>query len=119
MLVQNYIGVFPTVMVYSDLSAGSRTIRPMPRRDQDLNAASVLSHLGVMLAVSALAGLLVAGLALPFIAVAGAGASNVAQSLEDLPEDLIAEPLAQRTKVLDSEGKRIATWYDQNRVNVR
>jgi membrane peptidoglycan carboxypeptidase len=91
----------------------------MPRRDQDLNAASVLSHLGVMLGVSALAGLLVAGLALPFVAVAGAGAQNVAHSLEDLPEDLIAEPLAQRTKVLDADGKRIATWYDQNRVNVR
>ena len=91
----------------------------MPRRDQDLNAASVLSHLGVMLGVSALAGLLVAGLAIPFVAVAGAGAKSVAQSLEDLPSDLVAEPLAQRTKVLDADGRRIATWYDQNRVNVR
>jgi membrane peptidoglycan carboxypeptidase len=91
----------------------------MPRRDQDLSAASVLSHLGVMLGVSALAGLLVAGLALPFVAVAGAGANGVAQSLEDLPEDLVAAPLAQRTKVLDSDGRRLSTWYDQNRVNVR
>jgi membrane peptidoglycan carboxypeptidase len=91
----------------------------MPRRDQDLSAASVLSHLGVMLGVSALTGLLVAGLALPFVALAGAGAQGVEQSLEDLPEDLIAEPLAQRTKVLDTDGRRLATWYDQNRVNVR
>ncbi len=91
----------------------------MPRRDQDLTAASVLSHLGVMLGVSALVGLLVAGLALPFVAVAGIGANEVADSLEDLPEDLEAEQLAQRTKVLDANGKRLATWYDQNRVNVR
>jgi membrane peptidoglycan carboxypeptidase len=97
----------------------SRRLSRMPRRDQDLSAASVLSHLGVMLGVSALAGLLVAGLALPFVAVAGAGANNVARSLQDLPEDLVAESLAQRTKVLDADGRRLATWYDQNRVNVR
>jgi membrane peptidoglycan carboxypeptidase len=91
----------------------------MPRRDQDLTASSVVSHLAVMLGVSALAGLLVAGLALPFVAVTGAGAKSVASSLQDLPEDLVAEQLAQRTKVLDADGRRLATWYDQNRVNVR
>ncbi len=91
----------------------------MPRRDQELSAASVLSHLGVMLAVSALAGLLVAGLALPFVAVAGVGADQVTKSLEDLPADLEAAPLAQRTNLLDAQGKPLATWYDQNRVNVR
>ncbi len=79
----------------------------------------MLSHLGVMLAVSALAGLLVAGLAIPFVAVAGIGADGVSESLEDLPEDLEAAPLAQRTNLLDANGKRVATWYDQNRVNVR
>ena len=63
----------------------------MPRRDQDLSAASVLSHLGVMLGVSALTGLLVAGLALPFVAVAGMGAQGVTRSLEDLPEDVLRD----------------------------
>jgi membrane peptidoglycan carboxypeptidase len=106
-------------MVYGAGWIRSRTLCRMPRRDQDLTAASVLSHLGVMLGVSALAGLLVAGLALPFVAVAGAGAKGVAQSLEDLPEDLVAEPLAQRTRVLDANDNRVATWFDQNRVNVR
>lgn len=91
----------------------------MASRDRDLTAAGVVSHLGVMLAVSALVGLLVAGIAIPFAALAGFGARSTADSLKNLPAELETEPLAQRTKVLDRNGKLLATWYDQNRVNVR
>src|SRR5689334_1058188 len=87
-------------------------------RDRDLTAGGVVSHLGVMLAVSALVGLLVAGIAIPFAALAGLGARAGADSLKKLPADLTTAPLAQRTKILDVNGKRLATWYDQNRVNV-
>ena len=87
-------------------------------RDRDLTAGGVVSHLGVMLAVSALVGLLVAGIAIPFAALAGLGARAGADSLKRLPADLTTAPLAQRTKILDVNGKRLATWYDQNRVNV-
>ncbi len=87
-------------------------------RTRDLTPGGVLSHLGVMLAVSALVGLLVAGIAIPFAALTGVGAKTAADSLKKLPADLTAEPLAQRTKILDVHGKRLATWYDQNRVNV-
>ncbi len=88
-------------------------------RDRELTAGGVVSHLGVMLAVSALVGLLVAGIAIPFAALAGLGARAGADSLKNLPADLTTQPLAQRTKVLDVNGKLLATWYDQNRVNVR
>src|SRR5690349_19068884 len=93
----------------------------MARRNphRDLTAGGVVSHLGVMLAVSALVGLLVAGIAIPFAALAGVGARTTADSLKKLPADLETAPLAQRTKILDVHGKRLATWYDQNRVNVR
>ncbi len=64
-------------------------------------------------------GLLVAGLAIPFAGVAGLASRNVAASMDKLPTDLTAAPLAQRTRVLATDGTVIATWYDQNRVNVR
>ena len=80
--------------------------------------ADVVSHLGVMVAVAAVTGLLVAGLAIPFAAVAGFGARNVADSMDQLPSDLTTEPLAQRTRVLAGDGRLLATWYDQNRINV-
>jgi membrane peptidoglycan carboxypeptidase len=88
-------------------------------RDRDLTSGGVVSHLGVMLAVSALVGLLVAGIAIPFAALAGLGARAGADSLKDLPADLTTAPLAQRTKILGANGKRMTTWYDQNRTNVR
>ena len=89
----------------------------MPSPSQ-LTFRDVTSHLGVMVALSALMGLLVAGLAIPFAGALGAGAKAVSHGVKDLPEDLAAPPLAQRTRVLDARGRTIATFYDQNRVNV-
>jgi membrane peptidoglycan carboxypeptidase len=71
-----------------------------------------------MVAVSAVLGLLVAGLAIPFAAVTGLSARTVAESMDKIPADLSAEPLPQRTRLLARNGATLATLYDQNRVNV-
>src|SRR5512145_742666 len=83
-----------------------------------LGFASILSHLGVMAAVSAVMGILVAGLAIPFAGVAGLSARTVAEGMDHLPADLAAEPLAQRTRVLANDGSTLAIFYDENRGNV-
>ncbi len=94
----------------------------MPRRSRSraggLTFGKVLSHLGVMVAVAAALGILVGGLAVPWIGVLGYGAHAVDESMRNLPEELRAEPLAQRSRVLDRKGNVIATFYDENRVNV-
>src|SRR5690349_9565818 len=90
----------------------------MPSRPDQVTASRVVSHLGVMVGVAALIGALVAGIALPFAAVAGFGARSVANGMDNLPEDLTTEPLAQRTRVLAADGSTLATWYEKNRVNV-
>jgi membrane peptidoglycan carboxypeptidase len=89
-----------------------------PRRSDSLAPASVVSHLGVMLAVAAVMGVLAAGLAIPFAGVAGLSARNVADQMDKLPADLQADPLPQRTRLLARDGSTLATLYDQNRVNV-
>jgi membrane peptidoglycan carboxypeptidase len=71
-----------------------------------------------MVAVAAVMGVLVAGLAIPFAAVTGLSTRTVAESMDKVPEDLAAEPLAQRTRILGRDGAVLATLYDQNRVNV-
>ena len=78
----------------------------------------VLSHLGVMALVSAVLGIVVAGLAIPFAGVLGFAARDVADSMRDLPAELETRPLAQRTRILAKDGKPIATLYDENRVSV-
>src|SRR6478752_4649559 len=87
-------------------------------RDERLSAARVLSHLIVMVAVAAIMGVLVAGLAIPFTGVLGIGANNVAKAMDNLPAELETDPLPQKTRMLDANGDVIATLYDENRVNV-
>lgn len=89
-----------------------------PRRTDRLKPFSVVSHLGVMIAVAAVLGLLVAGLALPFAAVTGLSTRSVADGMDEVPTDLAATPLPQRTRILGKDGAVLATLYDQNRVNV-
>ncbi len=90
----------------------------MPRRRQHLSFGTVVSHLGVIVAVSAVLGVLAAALAVPFVAAVGYGTSAADRSMQNLPAELKAAPLAQRTRVLDKNGKPIAIFYDENRVNV-
>ena len=79
---------------------------------------SVTSQLGVMIALAALMGVLVAGLAIPFAGALGMGSKAISKSMKDFPIEVSDQPLAQRSRVLDAQGNVIATFYDQNRVNV-
>ena len=88
------------------------------RRPDRLKPASVVSHLGVIVAVAAVMGVLVAGLALPLAAVTGLSTRTLADRMDKIPTSLVAEPLAQRTRLLGRDGAVLATLYDQNRVNV-
>jgi len=82
------------------------------------SVATALRRIVALVAVSALAGLLVAGLALPFAGLTGIAARGVATGIEELPTEINEATLPQRTKILDSTGKTIAYFYEQNRVDV-
>ena len=94
----------------------------MPRRGSRpgnrVTFGTVVSHLGVIIAVAAVLGVLTAGLVIPFVGLAGYGAKATADSLQNLPSELKATPLSQRSRVLDRNGNPIAAFYDENRVNV-
>ena len=81
--------------------------------------SNVLKHLGVMVALSTVMGLLVAGLFVPLAASLGYSAKVVDQTMAQFPEQLEEIPLPQSSKVLARNGKVIATFYDENRVNVK
>jgi len=91
--------------------------RPTPP-DETLTARRIASHLGVMVAVAAVMGVVVAGLAIPFAGVVGLGARDVARTMDSLPEELKTESLPEKTTIVDSRGDTIATLYDENRVTV-
>jgi membrane peptidoglycan carboxypeptidase len=77
------------------------------------------THLMMFLAVSVLAGALVAGLAIPFVGAAGLTAKSVTDTFLNMDRFLKEPSLAERSQVVASDGKVIATFYDQNRVGVK
>lgn len=69
-------------------------------------------------AVSVLSGLLMAGLAVPFVALLGGGARLAADSLKFLPAELETPPQSQRSEILMADGTKLATFFDENRIYV-
>jgi membrane peptidoglycan carboxypeptidase len=75
-------------------------------------------YVATFLGVCFLAGALVAGLALPMIGGGAVAAKMAAEDFAALPSDIEQQPPAEATVVLAADGRRIATFYDENRVAV-
>jgi membrane peptidoglycan carboxypeptidase len=80
---------------------------------------SVAYSLVMFLVVSVLAGVLVAGLFIPFAGMAGVTSNAAAAELESLPSELATPAPATRSKVLMGNGKTLAYFYDENRIPVK
>ncbi|WP_328914370.1 MULTISPECIES: transglycosylase domain-containing protein [unclassified Streptomyces] len=70
------------------------------------------------LGVSVLAGVVLAGIALPAAGALGLSAKGTASGFDDLPGELKAPPLSQASKILDANGGLIATVYSRDRTVV-
>ena len=69
--------------------------------------------------VSVICGLLVTAAALPFVGGAAWGAKAARDGMSSLPLEFDAPAQAQRSRVLDAQGKTLAYFYDQNRSYVK
>jgi membrane peptidoglycan carboxypeptidase len=82
----------------------------------------LFGHLIIFLIVSALGGIMIAGLTLPVVGSVGLAAKAASDHFEDLPSDFETPVLPQRSKILADDGSLIAyTWSDDlagNRVVV-
>ena len=81
-------------------------------------AGSLAYSLVMFVVVSVLAGVLVAGLFIPFAGMAGVTSNAAAAELESLPAELATPAPATRSKVLMG-GKTLAFFYDENRIPVK
>jgi membrane peptidoglycan carboxypeptidase len=89
--------------------------RKSPLFDTATTVGKIMSFLGV----SALCGLLAAGLVFPLAATGGAAASAGGDILHEVPAELQEEPLSTPSHMYASDGEtRIATFYAENRVPV-
>ncbi len=82
------------------------------------DSESAVGRFTALAVISALAGVLVAGILLPVVGGLGLAAKGSADSFENLPADLKVPPLAQRSRLLAADGSTLATFFYENRVNV-
>ncbi|WP_169512950.1 transglycosylase domain-containing protein [Actinopolymorpha alba] len=77
-----------------------------------------MTHVLMFVVVSALIGALAAGLLIPFAGLLGASTSTVTDGFQEMDGNLQDPPLPERSRMLAADGSVIATFYDQNRVEV-
>ena len=82
------------------------------------DTATTLGKILLFLGVSAICGVLVAGLLVPAAAVTGSSASGSIKFFETLPAELQVDPPSQSTSILASDGSVIASLYAENRTKV-
>ncbi|WP_045303670.1 transglycosylase domain-containing protein [Saccharothrix sp. ST-888] len=68
------------------------------------------------LGTSVLAGLLVAGMALPAVGALGLTAKDTAESFDNIPDDFKTPPLSQASYIYDAKGGVIAKVFDRDRT---
>ena len=83
-----------------------------------VHEAGVVSKLVAFVAVAAVAGLLTAGLVMPFAGAAGLGVKQTTDQFEALPSQLTTTPNKVRSTMVDGEGNTIATFFDENRIDL-
>lgn len=82
------------------------------------DTATTLGKIVAFLGVSALCGVLAAGLMMPLAAMGGAMAASGREVFDQLPAELKEEPLSVPSRVLAEDGTVLATFYAENRVPV-
>ncbi|WP_426226587.1 transglycosylase domain-containing protein [Pseudarthrobacter sp. DSP2-3-2b1] len=88
------------------------------RKNPIFDTATTLGKILVFLGVSAICGVLVAGLLVPAAAVSGSAASGSIEFFDTLPAELQVDPPSQSTKILAADGSLIANLYEENRTKV-
>ena len=94
-----------------------RRDRPTPTPRATVRQAVRTAYALVMfVVVSVVAGVLLAGLVIPFAGLAAAGSRQAADELDSMPADLVTPAQATRTRVLMANGDTLALFYDENRI---
>ncbi|WP_415854929.1 transglycosylase domain-containing protein [Sinomonas sp. G460-2] len=80
--------------------------------------ATVWGRLAAFVTVSALCGVLVAGLLVPAVVVMGSAAQGTSKLFARFPSELTVTPPGQVTKIVAADGSHLASVFDENRVAV-
>ncbi|GHD02833.1 transglycosylase domain-containing protein [Zhihengliuella salsuginis] len=82
------------------------------------DTATTLGKIVAFFGVSAICGVLAAGLLVPIASLAGSSANASIEFFEELPEELRKDPLSVPSTVLANDGTTLATFFAENRQPV-
>ncbi|NCT91299.1 PASTA domain-containing protein [Cellulomonas sp. APG4] len=88
------------------------------RTGRKVNAFQALALLVAFVLVSALGGVLTAGLVMPAVATTSAVTDTSVRLFDDLPSELEPQPLSQQSRVWAADGALLATFFWENRIVV-
>ncbi|MCQ9165711.1 transglycosylase domain-containing protein [Arthrobacter sp. STN4] len=83
------------------------------------DTATTLGKFVLFLGVSAICGVLVAGLMTPAVALTGSTATSSIDFFDQIPAEMTVGAPAQSSKILASDGSELASFYNQNRTTVK
>src|SRR6476620_7754620 len=112
------------IVAYSHLVMKERLVlagkveNMVTRKNPIFDTATTLGKIFGFLGVSAICGVLVAGLLVPAAAVSGSAASGSINFFDSLPAELKVDPPSQTTRILAADGSQIASVYSENRTKV-
>ena len=89
------------------------------RKSPFFDTATTLGKIVEFFGISALCGVLAAGLLVPAAAAAGTAASGSLQFFDDLPSELQTDALSEPSKIFANDGSLIATLYAENRQPIK
>jgi membrane peptidoglycan carboxypeptidase len=84
-----------------------------------IRTRNVLGLLAAFVVTSVAGGVLAAGLAMPAVGASGVLTKNSVTFFDSLPSELTQPPLAQASTLLASDGSRITTFFEENRVEMK
>ena len=89
------------------------------RRDGRVTVVQLVTSVAAFLLFSVMGGVLIAGLALPAVTIAGQATNGSAKIFESLPQAFDQTDLPQASNIYASDGTTLlATFYDENRIVV-
>ncbi|BCW49857.1 carboxypeptidase [Arthrobacter sp. StoSoilB13] len=106
------------LVMTESLALAGKVENMVTRKNPIFDTATTLGKILGFLGVSAICGVLVAGLLVPAAAVSGSAASGSIQFFDTLPAELQVDPPSQNTTILAKDGTPIASIYAENRTKV-
>lgn len=107
-----------TLDPYSMGMPSSATSRPRDGRSVPSTLLQTVYLLLGMLAVSVLAGVLMAAFFLPAVSLTSSAAEDGVQLFDSYPSELDVEPLNEASRIEAADGSLLATFYSENRIMV-